>query len=759
MPLVKLFRRRLHGLPVGSAASVYIYRWCSTPSQPPISEQSPQAQTKPSPIARSGPAVSTTPASLDLGLNFAAIDFEAVARATHAAMARERSAGNLSLQREQEVEAKLVRQGEESTAPQHSTVASAPALASSSERLCDELALPSNFAPPSQNSPSNSSPAKHQQGQQEVQLPSRSFRRNGTGVRYSLQDMLKDCVADGQWARALQLFTRAVDQACRQVLIPGGTTNAVAPASGIPAAIALATSSVGTNSTRELECFLAIRKMLAALPPRQPRDRVTYLARATNVKNMHGIMRWTGQHYYLLWKCLLETGHVEELERVWFVMQKIGFVEYQLEERTVNAIMALLRRTSRSTELMVAAVVPPDRPVSETTVQQKGILRNLMKALEQAAVARKFKLADVNRRTAEGVRIAEALKRAEHGYDGGNTSADTGAAHHNDAEAASATGLQEAAVVVGDFNGLLRRARTSEATERILRMMEKLNIEKESVTYASLIAALHNPQYVLPGHTAEELAMHLPGGTSSEHEEGMKEGPDTVNDGQASVPTSHLADLSRTKSSYEAYKQERIEAAMAWFTACPAAHRTAEVFNELLYLLRAKSHRSQFDMMLVQLRGNAVVTENEWPETLIDAGTSAPPVVCAASGVSSTSAAILAPRWSTWPNGKTYELLIQRARYMHQWEVMWALYEEMVATDVRGTARVYEILLAEASSHPPQAVLASGRSGDTDASSCFLLRLYEELRLNGGDIHSLKGTLNVVNAWTKTRSRSNQWRS
>ncbi|CAG9580157.1 conserved hypothetical protein [Leishmania major strain Friedlin] len=684
------------------------------------------------------------------------MDFEAVARATHAAMARERGAGHLFQQREQELE----KQAGTSAVPQQSALASGPALASSSERFCHALAPASHSAPSPQRSRDDASPAPPQQGQQQAQLPLRPFRRNGAAARYSLQDMLKDCAADGQWARALHLFTSAVDQACRQVLVPGGMAPGVVTASGAPAAaIASDPRSVSVNSTAESECFVAIRKMLAALPPRQPRDRATHFSRATNVKNMRGIMRWTGQHYYLLWKCLLEAGHVEEVERVWSVMQHSGFVEYQMEERTVNAMMALLRRTSHPVERVIATVAPPGRPLSETTSHQKGILRELVKELEKAAAARKFQLAGLNRRTAEGIRIAEALKRADQGYDGRHTTADAGATPDNGADAAVVTRLEEAAVVVGDFNGLLRRARSSEATERILRMMEHLNIEKEAVTYASLIAALHNPQYVLPGHTAKELEAHLPGGVSSQQHTNVGEGGGTVTEGQASGPTSNSVDLSGTKTSYEAYRQERIEAGMAWFAACHSAHRTADVFNELLYLLRAKSHWCQFNTVLVQLRGNAVVTETEWPERLSEAGEGVPPSASAAGGASPGSVTILAPRWSTWPNGKTYELLIQRARYVHQWEVMWALYEEMIATGVHGTARVYEVLLLEARSHPPQAVLAAERSGNSDGASSFLLRLYEELRRNGSDVHSFTGTVNVVNAWTRARSRSNRWQS
>ncbi|KAG5470092.1 hypothetical protein LSCM4_02786 [Leishmania orientalis] len=736
MPLLKSFNRCLRGVPMRPSAYANIHRWCSSPSQSPTPEQPQQAYVQASPITSSGLAASRTPASLDLGLNFAAIDFEAVARATHAAIARERGAGHVSQQREHGPEMRVEKQAATPAAPDQATPVVAPPAALSAEAAHLQPAPASPSASSLQERCDDGLPAP--QRPQTIPSP-RSFGQQREVAKYSLQDMLKDCVADGSWARAFQLFTNAVEQACRRVLVPRGRENGAAASRGADAAVTAPDSgNLFPNTTRESECFAAMRKFLAALPPTRIRDG------AVHVKNMYGVMRWSGQHYYLLWKCLLAAGRLEEVRRVWFVMQHTGFVEYQMEERTVNAMMTLLRRTSRSTELMMATVVPPGSSGADNMSHQKGIRRELVKVLEQAAAARNFQLAGLNRRTAEGIRIAEALKRAEQDIDGGGASAHAAAARDDGVAASSPTGLEEAAVEVGDFNGLLRRARTFEATDRILRMMEKLNIEKEGITYASLIAALHNPQYVLPGHTAEELAAHQAGETIPPQHTDMEASEDAAKGRNTSGSARSSADLSQTKTSYEAYKQERIKAGMAWFEACPVTHRTADVFNELLYLLRAKSHWSQFDAVLVQLRGNAVVTETEWPE-MPSAQRAAPVTPC-----------ILAPNWSTSPNSKTYELLIHRARYVHQWEVMWALYEEMTAAGVRGTTRVYEVLLLEARSHPPLSVLATASSSACDATSGFLLNLYDEFRRNGGDVRSLKGTVNVVSAWTKTRSRSNR---
>ncbi|KAK7199718.1 kinetoplast polyadenylation/uridylation factor 2 [Novymonas esmeraldas] len=752
MPVFKSFNRCLQGLPAGSTACANVYRWCSSGSPSPTPElqqtTSPahphpqQQQGQSPPAASSGLGIPQPSVSLDLGLNFSTMDFEAVARATQAAMARERGAGQLSQQREQELEEKLERQASASPAARQSV----PGPASSPPRPRSQQGTSAR------QHQSHPPPATMQTGAQSRRPQQRQGappQQSSSGAeptgRVSLIETLKDCVAGGKWTKAFSLFTNAVDMACRQVLLP----SAPSPSADGAAARLGSAGATPSESTREAECFSALRKMMAAAPPMESQGPAARAARAAHANNTRGVMRWSGQHYYLLWKCLLETGHVQEVERVWSVMQQIGFVEYQLEQRTVNALMVLLRRTSRSTEHMMSTVVPPPSSLPDVLSRHKEIRRNLLKSLEQAAASRHLTLAGANRRTAEGIRITEALERAEDITEAERSeAAEGGVGVGGDAmEASSASGLEEAVVEVGDFNGLLRRARGSDATERILRMMDKLSIEKEAVTYASLIAALHNPQYVLAGHTAEEVAAHQTGGgpAAARSGGGGDSGAVVAEDGTAAPPP----DASLTKAPYEAYKTARVEAGMTWFRACPILHRTADVFNEMLYLLRAKTQWPEFDALLVQFRGNAVVGSTAWPETISEthAGADAEP---------GARAAILRPSWTTVPNGKTYELLIHRARYVHQWEVMWALYDEMVAGDVRGTGRVYEVLLLEARRHPPLSVTAAQRSGRVDAAPAFLLRLYDELRGGGGDVRSIAGTLSVVNAWSQTRSRSNR---
>lgn len=794
MPALASFTRLLQVLPAGSPAYTHIYRLCSsgtttttttTTPQPTPAQASTGSAGVGGAVSVSAAAPRTPPASLDLGLNFATMDFDAVAKATHAAIARERggigAAATLNPQREQEFEAKLERQSEQSfsrlsSPPPASTMSPVPQV--SSNASFDTSHNYSNTNSNAYSRPPSTAPATREftRGNARSSQPRRDDASN---TRYSLHDMLKDCLSDGNWAKAYHIFTNAVDQSCRQVLIPGAERATAAALEGAAASPSPA-GGQGANSSCEAQCFAALKTMLAALPPTNAQDQSTTSSRRVNVRNLRGITRWNGQHYYMLWKCLLQAGRLTEVQYVWSVMKQIGFAEYQMEEKTVNTLMALLRRTSRTAEQaaaqMVTTAVAHTESFDAQIQREKEARRALVKDLEQVATARQLHLVGSNRRTAEGIRIAEALQRLDAAEDGEGEDSSMGM--RGDVDTAAAAMADEPVIAVGDFNGLLRRSRSMAATQRVLQMMTKLNLEMESSTFASLIASLHNPQYVLEGHTVEELKSHLPAtppplSTDAGESAPASAAPAGQTAAEAAGNTS--AASVDTKTQYEAYKQERVETALRWFFECPKPLRTADVYNELLYLLRAKSHWNDFNRALVEFRGNAVVAEKEWPEIAPVRGTSGaePPSSTAtkeaqeaqASPVSSSSASspcatlpvILAPAWSTPPNGKTYELLVQRARYVHQWEIMWALYEEMVRSRVRGTTRLYEVLLMEVQRHPPQALhgVAVGRS--SRESSEALMRLYDELRRNGGDVHAFKSTMNVVNAWSKSRAKMNRW--
>lgn len=742
--LILSFTRLLQVLPAGSPAYTHIYRLCSTSAQPPF----------PAPASASGggSARSSPPTTLDLGLNFATMDFEAVAKATHAAITRERGLGSpaLNAQRDHNLEAKLDRQSEQAAARR--TPAALPPT-------------PYPSAPASSHATNSGFQSSSHRGRSAVSGGGRGFARRDaeTGAaghqqqgvdatstpRSSLHVLLRECAEEKNWVKAYQLFNTALRQSFRQVLIPSSDGAAAAiHHSALDSGASSTTASDNIDPQREAQCFAALRKMLSTMPPATSRDRSAPTpTRRLKVGGMRGVMRWNGQHYYMLWKALLEAGRVEEVQRVWYVMQQIGFVDSLIEERTVNTLMALLRRTASMAEQSEAQVVATafsqTESFEERMEKEKEMRRTLMTELEQVATSHNFHLAMSNKRTAQTIRISEALRRVESAEDGEAARAESGQAPQSHA------GTEDASIDVGDFNGLLRRSRSQHSTQQVLEMMAKLNLNMGSSTFASLIASLHNPQYVLEGHTAEELSTH--NAAVATPARGAAAAVGDADEGSASgvAAASSSAALIDTKTQYEAYKQERVETALRWFFECPKPLRTAEVYNELLYLLRAKTHWQDFDKVLVEMRGNAVVTEVEWPEA-----TAAP----SASASADNAPVILPPAWTTPPNGKTYELLMQRARYVHQWDVMWALYEEMSASRVRGTTRLYEVLLNEASRNPPRTLRGVElQRGDARASSEALMRLYDELRRSGGDVRSFSSTMNVVNAWTKSRAKMNRW--
>lgn len=475
---------------------------------------------------------------------------------------------------------------------------------------------------------------------------------------------------------------------------------------------------------------------MAALPPFSTGDLSATVSRNISMKQLRGIMRWNGSHYYLVLKILIEAGRIEEMNRVWSVMREIGYFEYQLEEKTANNLIALLRSTAKNdvaiADSLTAAVVGQSNTTADKAEERKLLWRRSVLEVQQFAKLRKLQLDTASQRVVETARIAAALHA--------NTNLEMLSSSSEAAVKGSTVGAEDdgSTAEVGDFDGLLRQCTSQEATERVLAMMSQLQVCIDSTSYASIIHSLHNPMYVLKGHTREALVAQQQG---------------AVNDGAAGLSPSEADPLhsdTTTKLPYELYKQQRIDAARHWFHECPQEKRTAAVYNELLYLLRSRAHWKDFDAVLVEFRGNAVRSMTEWP-LQADSALADVSVKSLTAKDDFALSPLISAQWRTPPNGKTYELLIHRARYIHDWSVMWALYGEMRSMRIRGTPRVYEVLIAATQQHPPDFLLAQKKDPST-----FLLELYNEMRGSGGEVRSLRNTLNVVNAWSSTR-KTRRW--
>ncbi|CBH18493.1 hypothetical protein, conserved [Trypanosoma brucei gambiense DAL972] len=476
------------------------------------------------------------------------------------------------------------------------------------------------------------------------------------GVRYGLMDTLRDCLISGDWPKSMRMFESAIQTACNNG--KGADTSFTAMRS--------------SDSVINNEMLEGLHRFNATTPVG---------SFAMNLERYRGILRWSGGHYYLLMKLLLSRHRIEEVERVWDVMKRIGYVEYRMNERTCNQLIALCR-----TDTKQDIVSPLLHPTKETHNREKEFRTSLVLELENWAEKKHVTLSGRNETTARVARVAHML-RSEGSKDG-----------KDEAVGSIGHGLR-----VGDFSGLLRRCNSEESTARVLQMMEKLNVPRDGQIYSALIAALRQPHYQLCG--SEE----------------------------------NLSQSDGTKEAYDAHRKRRLKRARQWYDECPEESRTIDVCNEMLLITRGGSAEDvDYANLLTDIRGT--------PLTILGSDDTGSDTIAFSKNEGRSRPQIPVPRWKIPPNGRTYEVMVLHCRHHEEWPVVWALYDEMMERNVKGTQRLYQMLLEIVQRHPP-----CGRDRNT-----VVLELYEDMKRFGLDVTDIKSTASVVNSWCATR-RKRRW--
>ncbi|ESL08540.1 hypothetical protein TRSC58_03755 [Trypanosoma rangeli SC58] len=625
-------------------------RRCSTAASGKDSRQSPRRSPR-----KKTESFGVDQVKLDLALNLHEMDFDAMVKATRAALAKERmrketlvgdalhtSEAISSLEKDVSPCAALSSPAPSAAATNPSVAATVDCGGGGSSKLMESQMVCGIVNARGAHTTNSFAVVREQ--------------RKAEGARYGLMDVLRDCLLSGNWVKAMHMFETAVETSCKAVQ------------ASVPVA-------AGATS-EERDIFETLRRINATTPP----------GFAANSSSRYpGVLRWRGGHFYLLLKLLLSKHRLTEAERVWDVMKRIGFLEFHMNAYTLNQCMTLARKAT-SPDI----VSPLKEDHANTEDRLKAFRTTFVLELEEWAKRKGLSLDERNKQITRAAHLAEFVK---HGKEGGEDKGEV--------DVLNGEGLK-----VGDFSGLLRRCHSEASTERVLQMMDKLQVPRDGQVFAALIAALRQPHYRLTAQDETDA-------------------------------------VSSTKEEYDAHRRQRFVRAFQWFEACPENERTADVYNEMLQLARGdETADKKFQELLLEFRGA--------PLSLANTAASTPAPIEDTTKKDNmdneNEVRLLPPRWRVIPNGRTYEVLVSHCKYRQEWRILWALYDEAMERCVKGTQRLYQVLLEVAKDHPPQ-----GRD-----SNAVVMELYEDMKGCGMDVTGIKSTVNVVNAWCATR-RKRRW--
>ncbi|KAH8603497.1 hypothetical protein ERJ75_001822100 [Trypanosoma vivax] len=587
------------------------------------------------------------PPKLDLKLRLDQADFSAMVKATKMAMMREKLWKEAVTEHEVDISRETVPESLYTSKSAPASKEMVPACARD-DKKCEEVI--------------GSNAGEHggllvAEGESNERLARPSPRSSlAANTRYGLMDTLRDCLLSGDWSKGVRLFEAAVEMS-------SGIVTATSPSDKLVHNEA-SSHSLATLENKD-DPFEVLRRINATTPSN---------ASLLNVERPRGILRWGGGHFFLLMKLLLSRHRIEEAERLWEVMKRIGYVEYHMDNHTFANFTSLVRGNKAPDA--VASVLQPKKEVRD-----RAEAFRLLMARELDAWAQK-------RHGSPGEPRRTSLRSAR----SGNVAKDS---DDNQTEGAE-TVLSGKGLKVGDFAGLLRRCNSNESTCRVLSTMEKHNVVRDGPIYSSLIASLRQPHYAL-------------------------------------TPDDNVAGRELTKEEFDAHRRKRLERAREWFMECPENNRTIDVFNEMLLITRGGAEEDmEYDKLLMDLRGAplSLDTEKPLPCGIGDNGSDGRP-------------RLVSPHWRVQPNGRTYEILLTHCKYKGDWPIIWALYNEMMERNVRGTPRLYQLLLEVARLHPPQ-----GRQ-----SNSLVMELYHDMRRQGIELTEVGSTVSIVNAWCATRRR------
>ncbi|CUG66727.1 Hypothetical protein, putative, partial [Bodo saltans] len=709
---------------------------------------------------------SFTGGGLSLGLDFSNMNFAAMAKNTKAALRNEEDFRKDVMLGG--VVAELDSLTQSMTAPKtaaaFSSVDHSSSASPAQKRHIDTSSWASSLSeedgrrPSSTRTSSNNSSGQH--------------HHHSTAAKRTLKERLQDCVVSGNWTKAMQMFSKAVQESNASLASSvSRRSSSTLTTGGVSGGAAAPT----TNNSSDASAVVSSIPTATVIAEGQGDANSFYHKDHLGT----GLTRWNGNHIQTVIRCVVNAEVPEALRQVWQVVVTHGVMKNRFDAHNLNGIIgSMARRGGQQTTSAVAgqqhsAVKPAmdKKDWQDFVLEWRQLRKQIIIDVAEFAAASKLELNEASVRTYH--RILEDTKRRE-------------VATSASASLPSSDGALPVANIQ-DFNRMLEQLvkqedvgessaasssnpvqGTAEATSSTphwtvdtLLAASTAAAHDSSVpvrwnerTYSILLHRLLQRQH----RAVASSASPMPAITS---EGGVSPGD---RDASAAPPPAPLQGKTLWEQSPMLAEAEPI---FAQYLQTVGPHRYPAPFL-VADMLEFVKHRRALDHRVYQFV--ALLLHPDARSHFVEQMTTNNDAMASTTSVSQQQ--LQHPlQWggstpNHLPSPKIFEILIRHALHMGRAEECHFWYDEMRQLGCRGTGVVYHTMIElAAKKKSPNNNDTSHRSGGGDKEGRRrdgqqdILDVYGQMKEVGLDVTNVSTTVSLINAWSNKHQASLRRRS
>jgi hypothetical protein len=612
-------------------------------------------------------------------------------------------------------------------------------------------------------------------------------------AKRTLKERLQDCVVSGNWTKAMQMFSKAVQESNAALASAARRHTATTTA---------ATSTIAVSADVAVHSSTAAPDDVAVSSTGNDDGGVDDQSSISFYQKDHagaGLSRWNGNHIQTVLRCVVNAEVPDALRRVWHVVMANGVMQHRFDAHNLNSIIGIVsRRAQQQPQAVIgggqrSAVKPAmekhewDQFVSEW----RQLRRQITIDVATFAAAANIELNEASQRTYQRIleqsqrqqvaaaalassplphdssssaslpvdnvqdfnRMLEALVKKEEGNEGGAT---TTIADQPNPSAATSVGTNLGDVVTtttvsgsGSADSIARGDTESQQQWTVDTLLAASSTNNSSVafrwnerTYSILLhRLLRRQRRAVSARGAEETVHPIAASESFAPSPALQEGKTLWEQSPMLIEA---------------------EPIFAQYLEHVGPHRYPAPFL-IADMLEFVKHRRSLDPRVYQFV--ALLLQPDARSMFVETMTAVPPP---------SAPPLQHPLpWggrgaNHLPSPKVFEVLIRHALHMGRPAESRFWYDEMRHLGVRGTGVVYHTMMDIAAKNPPTRASSSSldERGTTERpvveqrdSQQEILDVYGQMKEVGLDVTNVSTTVSLINAWSNKHQANFRRRS